>query len=100
MNDFSSHIRNVYSGMVRRTAERRFQSGRNKGKIRKHGIPIPFKPKQLEAFLLEKYGAEDKPFQCHYCRRWIVLMVAAIDHAIPLGKGGSAGFDNLDAICD
>jgi 5-methylcytosine-specific restriction endonuclease McrA len=100
MSDFSSHIRNVYAGMVRRTSERRFKSGRNKGKIRKHGIPIPFKAKQLESFLLEKYGAEDKPFQCRYCRAWLTLAVAMIDHMIPLGVGGSAGFENLEAICE
>jgi hypothetical protein len=90
---------NIYSGMKRRTEEKRFKSGRNEGRIRKHGIELPFKAADLERWLLARRESADKPFQCHYCTAWITLMVCAIDHKVPTGKGGSAGFENLDDIC-
>jgi 5-methylcytosine-specific restriction endonuclease McrA len=90
---------NIYGGMKRRTEEKRFKSGRNEGRIRKHGIELPFKAADLERWLLGRRGSADKPFQCHYCSRWITLMICAIDHKIPTGKGGSAGFENLDDVC-
>lgn len=97
---FHSRVSNIFAGMKRRTEEKRFKSGRNQGRIRKHGIELPFKAADLERWLLARRGAPDKPYQCHYCTRWITLMVAAIDHMVPMGKGGTAGFENLDDICE
>jgi len=99
-NDFQKRVGNIYSAMKRRLDEKRFKSGRNAGSIRKHGIDIPFKAKDLEVWLLARRGSPDKPYQCHYCSRWITLLVCVIDHKIPTGKGGTAGFDNLDDICE
>lgn len=98
--DFQKRVANIFAGMKRRTEEKRFKSGRNKGLIRKHGIVLPFKPKDLEKWLLARRGDPDRPYQCHYCSRWITLMIAVVDHKIPTGKGGSAGLDNLDDICE
>lgn len=96
---FHNRVMNIFAGMKRRTEEKRFKSGRNEGRIRKHGIELPFKAADLERWLLSRRGSPDKPYQCHYCTAWITLMVCAIDHKIPTGKGGSAGFENLDDIC-
>jgi 5-methylcytosine-specific restriction endonuclease McrA len=97
---FHNRVMNIYAGMKRRTEEKRFKSGRNEGRIRKHGIELPFKAADLERWLLARRESPDKPFQCHYCTAWITLMTCAIDHKIPTGKGGTAGFENLDDICE
>lgn len=97
---FHDRVMNIFSGMKRRTEEKRFKTGRNQGLIRKHGIELPFKAADLERWLLARRESPDKPYQCHYCTRWITLMTCAIDHMIPTGKGGSAGFSNLDDICE
>lgn len=97
---FHKRAQSIHSGMKSRLSEKRFKTGRNKGLIRKHGIVLPFTAANLEAWLLARRGAADKPYQCHYCAAWITLMTCAIDHKIPTGKGGTAGFDNLDDICE
>jgi hypothetical protein len=99
VSEFHKRVLKTHNDMVRRLGEKRFKSGRNEGRIRKHGIVVPFKAADLERWLLARRGSPDKPYQCHYCSRWITLMVAVIDHKIPTGKGGTAGFDNLDDIC-
>jgi hypothetical protein len=100
MTRFQTRVSNIFAGMRRRTEQKLFKTGPNTGRIRKHGIELPFKAKQLEEWLLARRGDPDKPYQCHWCSRWITLMQAEVDHKVPTGKGGSAGFENLDDICE
>jgi 5-methylcytosine-specific restriction endonuclease McrA len=97
--DFRKRIHGIYAGMERRTRERKFAKGRNVGRVIRHAVPIPFNALDLEAWFMKIRGTPDTPFQCRYCRGWITLMVAAIDHKEPISRGGSVGLENLDDIC-
>jgi 5-methylcytosine-specific restriction endonuclease McrA len=98
-SDFHKRFASIYAGMKRRTDEKRFKTGRNTGRIRRHAVPLGFTAKDLEAWLLARRGAPDKPYQCRYCSGWITLMTCVLDHAVPLHRGGSAGLSNLDDPC-
>lgn len=36
---------------------------------------------------------------CRYCKYYFTIGQLAVDHAMPLSRGGSSGLDNLEYIC-
>ena len=91
----------LYASMKRRIEEKKDKNGR----IIRHGQPIPFTYEQLLQWMIEKFpGSTSGLFpagriQCRYCRELIDCLTAAIDHEVPLKRGGGAGLDNLGVIC-
>jgi 5-methylcytosine-specific restriction endonuclease McrA len=49
---------------------------------------------ELLQLLYDHYG---KP--CKYCNKTLVISTLAIDHIVPLSKGGSSSISNLAIIC-
>jgi 5-methylcytosine-specific restriction endonuclease McrA len=63
-------------------------------------LPPPFTLEQFREHLVKAMGGkEDGAFQCRYCRRWFTFQEIAIDHAVPLSRGGGQGLENLDFPC-
>ncbi len=62
--------------------------------------PLPFTLDEYRADILGVMGGlEDGPIECRYCRRAFTLAEIAVDHAIPLSRGGSPDLSNLDYPC-
>ena len=99
MSDFSKRVASIYASMRRRTEEKRFRTGRFAGRVRRHGVSLDFTAKDLEHWLLARHVSPETPYPCRYCRRWITLIEAAVDHMVPLRRGGSPGLENLDTPC-
>lgn len=92
----------LYASMKRRIEEKKDKNGR----IIRHGRPIPFTYEELLEWIVNKFQRATKSqslecatIQCRYCMTLIDCLTAAIDHAIPLRRGGSPGLDNLDPTC-
>ncbi len=67
---------------------------------RKGLSPLPFSKAQFRAHVLSALdGREDGYAQCRYCHAFCELGVLAVDHAMPLSRGGSPGLDNLELVC-
>jgi len=96
---FEKRVANIYSGMRRRTSEKKWKSGRNAGRVRRQAIPLPFNQKQLGEWVLKIFGGEFGVICCEYCTKPIDLLGCAVDHCVPLHRGGSAGLDNLGVPC-
>lgn len=68
--------------------------------VKKGFPPPPFDLEQFRADVVSVMGGnEDGVIICRYCRRAFTLQETAVDHAIPLSRGGSAGLDNMDYPC-
>jgi len=86
--------------MKKRIEEKKDKNGR----IIRHGRPIPFTYEELLKWMLQKFpGAISGLFpngriQCRYCKELVDCLTAAIDHEIPLKRGGDVGLSNLEAI--
>lgn len=62
--------------------------------------PLPFSKPQFRSWILEALGGnEDGYARCRYCLAHFTLKDVAIDHAIPLARGGDSGLDNLELPC-
>lgn len=60
----------------------------------------PFTKDELRADVLTVFnGHEDGATQCRYCAGFFTLPEIAIDHAVPLSRGGALTLDNLDYPC-
>lgn len=77
----------------------RYESMR--ARMAKKKLPeLPFDLEEFRADVVKVMGGtEDGAIQCRYCNRFFTLQDAAVDHAIPLSRGGSAGLDNIDYPC-
>ena len=62
--------------------------------------PLPFTKAEFRAHVLAALGGhDDGAVRCRYCNAWFILEELAVDHAIPLSRGGSPGLDNLEYPC-
>ena len=60
----------------------------------------PFTKDELRADALSVFnGHEDGAAECRYCHGFYTLVEIAIDHAVPLSRGGALGLENLDYPC-
>lgn len=55
---------------------------------------------QFREHCLKYFGEEDGVVLCRYCRVPVYLTICAVDHAVPLSRGGSIGLENLEFPCD
>jgi 5-methylcytosine-specific restriction endonuclease McrA len=63
-------------------------------------LTLPFTLAQLRDFvLLELGGREDGAIRCRYCGRMCDLAAIALDHAVPLSRGGWVGLNNIELPC-
>jgi hypothetical protein len=77
---------------------------------RYQGMVDRLKKKKLPAltFSLEEFrtdirnvmgGVEDGAIQCRFCKRWYTLGEIAVDHSVPLSRGGTSNLTNIDYPC-
>ena len=67
---------------------------------RKNLPALPFTKAEFRDWLLIQLGSNQDGFaQCRYCRNYFGIEECAVDHAVPLARGGSAGLDNLELPC-
>lgn len=92
LSPLQKYSRKLYANLKKRIEERKDKNGR----IIRHGQPIPFTEEQLFGWLDVIFNPATL---CRYCLIPITILDCAIDHEIPLSRGGSAGLDNLIAIC-
>ncbi len=84
---FVDLTRSRYDGMSRRMKKKKLP-------------PLPFTVEEFRSDAVGVMGGkEDGAIECRYCHRFFTLAETAVDHAIPLSRGGSAGLDNLDYPC-
>jgi 5-methylcytosine-specific restriction endonuclease McrA len=74
---------------------------RNMGvRLAKDNLAPPFTLEQLRDHILDALGWDyNGAIICRYCRHPFGLAQAAIDHVIPLERGGGLGLSNLELIC-
>lgn len=62
--------------------------------------PLPFTVELFRVLVLDAMGGKhDGVITCRYCHRPFNFADVAVDHAIPLDRGGSNGLDNLEFPC-
>lgn len=61
---------------------------------KKHKVSCDITKEELTQLIYDAYG---KP--CRYCGKILKIANMAIDHIIPISKGGSSCIDNLQIIC-
>jgi hypothetical protein len=62
--------------------------------------PLPFTKDQMrEKILAAMNGNQDGAVICRYCNQAVTLAEMAIDHEIPLDRGGDIGLENLGFPC-
>ena len=73
---------------------------------RKKLPPLPFTLAEFRAHFANALGgiggvlpADGGSAKCRYCSAWFTVENLAVDHAIPLARGGSQGLDNLEFPC-
>lgn len=70
-------------------------------RVERKGFPgLPFtKDEFRECVLVAIGGTYDGFRRCQYCTGFFTVEDIAIDHAVPLGRGGGVGLDNLAFPC-
>lgn len=67
---------------------------------RKGFYGLPFTKEEFRAHVLAAMGGhEDGYFRCRYCNGFFSLEQVAVDHMLPLGRGGGVELENLDFPC-
>jgi HNH endonuclease len=67
---------------------------------RKGFYGLPFTKEQFRAYLLTRLGdLWDGFVRCPYCTGFFAIEQVAIDHRVPLSRGGGVELDNLDIPC-
>lgn len=86
-----------YREMVKRIEGKQDKIGRKYG-LR---MQVPFTLEEYRAWTLEKLrGSEEGTCRCFYCGRWLNIHTLVTDHAVPPGRAGSLGLDNLVPSCE
>jgi 5-methylcytosine-specific restriction endonuclease McrA len=68
--------------------------------IRKGFYGLPFDKEQFRAHVLAALGGNYDGFvRCRYCTGFFPLGEVAVDHALPLARGGGVDLDNLEYPC-
>jgi hypothetical protein len=87
----------LFKSQQNRAEEKRDKNDR----ITRPGYELPFDREQFVAWFLGKLGGnEGSAIRCLYCSQPIDAYSCAIDHAIPLKRGGSPELSNLDVVCE
>jgi hypothetical protein len=60
---------------------------------------LPFTLEEFRQHVLKFFGDRDGIMLCRYCRKPIAIDSCAVDHAVPLSRGGSVGLENLEFPC-
>lgn len=94
---FDRRSASMYRGMQSRFAEKKWQTGKREGQVRRERKIIPFTLDEFRAWL--RCTLEDEPF-CTYCNRALTLMNISPDHAQPVKRGGTLERKNLRGACD
>ena len=70
-------------------------------RLEKKKIPrMPFDKNEFRFHLLTAMNQQyDGVLQCRYCNYYFNLSEIAVDHAIPLSRGGSTDLDNIEFPC-
>lgn len=70
-------------------------------RFKKKGLPeLEFTKEQLREHILVALGNKfDGYVRCRYCLSFFNISDIAVDHAIPLSRGGGMGLDNLEYVC-
>lgn len=68
--------------------------------IRKGFPGLPFSKDKFRVHVLAAMGGhEDGYFRCRYCNGFFTLEQVAVDHMLPLSRGGGVELENLDYPC-
>lgn len=68
--------------------------------IRKGFPSLPFSKDEFRVHVLAAMGGhEDGYFRCRYCNGFFTLEQVAVDHMLPLSRGGGVELENLDYPC-
>lgn len=61
---------------------------------KKHNVNCNVTVEELRNLLYNAYGK-----QCKYCDKILTINTIALDHIVPISKGGASNIDNLQVIC-
>lgn len=87
----------LFYDIKRRSAPKFWKKGRHAGKVRSHGMPVPYTSDEFANWLLQAYGCNC--FLCPYCNAPIDVLTMTLDHVIALEAGGGNEFENLAGCC-
>jgi hypothetical protein len=70
-------------------------------RVKKKGFPgLPFDKDVFRDHVLSAMGGNyDGYFRCRYCTGFFTLEQVAVDHMLPLSRGGGVELENLDYPC-
>jgi 5-methylcytosine-specific restriction endonuclease McrA len=70
-------------------------------RVMRKGFPgLPFDKDEFRQHVLSAMGGyEDGFFRCRYCNGFFTLEQVAVDHMLPLSRGGGVELENLDYPC-
>ncbi len=95
--DFDDKVGKLYQTMTRRFAGKKWKSGKRQGATRVPKREMPFDRHNLALWLHRLVGLQAVP--CPGCSAPIDILSLTLDHATPVSKGGSLGFENLQPLC-
>lgn len=64
------------------------------GRSKKYGVECNITVDELRELLYVYYGTP-----CKYCGKRLDMNTMALDHVVPISKGGTSNIDNLQIIC-
>lgn len=68
-------------------------------RMKKKGLPeLPFTIVQFRSHVMDALGAA-RVIQCRYCGGYFTFAESAVDHAVPLSRGGWIGLENIEYPC-
>ena len=70
-------------------------------RMEKKGLgPLPFSKQTFRDYVLRQLGGRyDGAIQCRYCKAWLTIDTLALDHEMPLHRGGSVDLFNIGFPC-
>jgi len=87
----------LYYDITRRSAPKYWQNGRYKGRVRWHGVAVPYTSDEFATWLLKEIGCN--AFLCPYCGAPLDVLSMTLDHDVALHAGGTNEFKNLVPCC-
>jgi 5-methylcytosine-specific restriction endonuclease McrA len=92
---FQDTVQSVFTRLTGQTFDNMLARVKRKG-----FYGLPFDKDQFREHVLSAMGGTyDGFFRCRYCRGFFALEQVAVDHAIPLSRGGGVELDNLEYPC-
>jgi 5-methylcytosine-specific restriction endonuclease McrA len=87
----------LFYDIKRRSAPKLWKAGKRAGRVRWHGVPVPYTSDEFATWLLDKIGCN--AFLCPYCNAPLDVLSMTLDHDFPLAAGGDNSFGNLVPCC-